>query len=136
MNHLIKIKPDKEYYRVLGVRKGASIYEVKTAYRTLVMKYHPDKNNSKDSAEKFKEISEAYSFLSDKLNKNPVLTKRKKRKAVKMDIKRAINRFSIHKAVYLAVKNIAMKEVINKTLNEINVSRVVSHKIKKFKFRA
>lgn len=133
MNDL-KIKPNKDYYHILGVRKGASLYEIKTAYRTLVMKYHPDKNNSKDAAEKFREISEAYSFLT-KLNKNFVLTKREKkrekRKSVK-DIKRAI-KFSIHKAVDLAVKNIAMEKVISKTLSEINVRKMVSCEIRKIR---
>jgi molecular chaperone DnaJ len=53
----------KDYYKTLGVDKGANKDEVKKAFRKLAHQYHPDKN-PKD-AEKFKEISEAYSVLSD-----------------------------------------------------------------------
>jgi molecular chaperone DnaJ len=56
----------KDFYEVLGVSKTASQDEIKKAYRTLAMKYHPDRNpNDKSAEEKFKEIQEAYSILSD-----------------------------------------------------------------------
>ena len=58
---------DKDYYKILGVERGASDEEIKKAYRKLAFKYHPDKTKGdKDSEEKFKEISEAYAVLSDK----------------------------------------------------------------------
>jgi curved DNA-binding protein len=57
----------KDYYRVLGLKKGASEAEIKKGYRKLAMKYHPDRNKDDKSAEdRFKEISEAYAVLSDK----------------------------------------------------------------------
>jgi molecular chaperone DnaJ len=57
---------DKDFYSLLGVAKGASADEIKKAYRKLALKYHPDKNPGKSSEDKFKEIGEAYSVLSDK----------------------------------------------------------------------
>lgn len=56
----------KDYYWVLGVARGATEKDIKQAYRRLARKYHPDVNPRDPSAEaKFKEISEAYSVLSD-----------------------------------------------------------------------
>ena len=46
----------KDYYDILGVKKGASKEEIKKAYKTLAKKYHPDLNKESDAAEKFKEI--------------------------------------------------------------------------------
>ncbi|GIL40657.1 molecular chaperone DnaJ [Roseiterribacter gracilis] len=55
-----------DYYETLGVQKGASGDELKKAYRSMAMKYHPDKNQGDKNAEqKFKEISEAYDVLKD-----------------------------------------------------------------------
>lgn len=55
----------KDYYKVLGVDKNASQAEIKKAYRSLAIKYHPDKNlNDKVSEEKFKEANEANEILS------------------------------------------------------------------------
>lgn len=56
----------RDYYEVLGVGKGASDAEIKSAYRKLAKKYHPDMNPGDKEAEiKFKEASEAYAILSD-----------------------------------------------------------------------
>lgn len=56
---------DKDYYSILGVSKDASIDEIKKAYKTLAKKYHPDLAGEGADPEKFKEISNAYSVLSD-----------------------------------------------------------------------
>ena len=56
----------RDYYEVLGITRDASDQEIKSAYRKLALKYHPDKNpGSKEAEEKFKEAAEAYSVLSD-----------------------------------------------------------------------
>jgi len=55
----------RDYYDVLGVEKGVDKKEIKKAYRKLAMKYHPDVSDDPESAEKFKEVSEAYAVLSD-----------------------------------------------------------------------
>ncbi|KAL1456146.1 hypothetical protein WDU94_000896 [Cyamophila willieti] len=59
----------KNYYATLGLSMGSSDIEIKRAYKQLALKYHPDKNKAKDAEEKFKEVSEAYVFLSDKNKK-------------------------------------------------------------------
>lgn len=55
----------RDYYEILGVDKDVDKKNLKSAYRKLALKYHPDKNPSKEAEEKFKEISEAYAVLSD-----------------------------------------------------------------------
>ena len=61
----------RDYYEVLGLQKGASEDEIKKAFRKMAMKYHPDRNpGDKEAEEKFKEINEAYSVLSDPDKKN------------------------------------------------------------------
>lgn len=55
----------KDYYEVLGVPKTASQDEIKSAFRKLAKKYHPDVSKEENAAEKFKEAQEAYAVLSD-----------------------------------------------------------------------
>jgi molecular chaperone DnaJ len=56
----------RDYYEVLGVQRGATDQEIKSAYRKLALQFHPDRNpNNPDAEEKFKEASEAYAILAD-----------------------------------------------------------------------
>ncbi len=57
---------NRDYYEVLGIDRGSSLEDIKKVYRQLAMRYHPDRNpGSKESEEKFKEVTEAYEVLGD-----------------------------------------------------------------------
>ena len=55
----------RDYYEILGVKRDATEAEIKSAYRKLARKFHPDVNKTKEAEEKFKEINEAYEVLGD-----------------------------------------------------------------------
>jgi DnaJ-class molecular chaperone len=55
----------RDYYEILGLRRGAAEADIKSAYRKMARKYHPDVNKAPDAAENFKEATEAYEVLSD-----------------------------------------------------------------------
>eukprot|EP01068_Selenidium_serpulae_P014343 Selendium_serpulae@DN6087_c0_g1_i1.p2 len=75
-NHLVSAKSatESDYYKRLGVTKNASVDEIKKAYRSLSLKYHPDRNPSPDAGNKFREIAHAYEVLSDE-NKRKIYDK-------------------------------------------------------------
>jgi curved DNA-binding protein CbpA len=54
-----------DYYNVLELNRNASLDEIRKSFRTLALRYHPDKNKNSDSKEKFMKIVEAYETLSD-----------------------------------------------------------------------
>jgi molecular chaperone DnaJ len=61
---------NKDYYKILEVERNATENDIKKSYRRLSKQYHPDLNpNNKEAEEKFKDIAEAYSILSDKEKK-------------------------------------------------------------------
>jgi DnaJ-class molecular chaperone len=62
--------PKESYYDILGVSKDATENEIKKAFRTLSLKYHPDRNQNEDTTEKFQKIGEAYEILSDPEKRN------------------------------------------------------------------
>ena len=53
----------RDYYEVIGVSKDTKLNEIKSQYRKLALKFHPDRYKSSEAAEHFKEISEAYAVL-------------------------------------------------------------------------
>ena len=55
----------RDYYKILGVERAATAEQVKTAYRRLARKYHPDVSKEKNAEERFKEVQEAYEVLKD-----------------------------------------------------------------------
>ena len=64
----------RDYYDILGLSKSASDSDIKSAYRKLAMKYHPDRNpGDKKAEENFKEISEAYEVLKDPQKKQHII---------------------------------------------------------------
>lgn len=57
---------ERDFYEILGVKRDATAAQIKTAYRKLARKYHPDVNKADDATEKFREATEAYDVLSDR----------------------------------------------------------------------
>ncbi|OZC09568.1 putative chaperone protein DnaJ [Onchocerca flexuosa] len=63
--HTSSMRCKRDYYEILGLKKGASAKDIKKAYYKLAKQYHPDVNKSKDANARFQEVSEAYEVLSD-----------------------------------------------------------------------
>jgi curved DNA-binding protein CbpA len=63
-------KVSSTYYDILGIKKTATLAEIKQSFRRLALRYHPDKNkNSEESKKKFMQIVEAYEVLSDEISR-------------------------------------------------------------------
>ena len=60
----------RDFYEVLGLKKGANKDEIKSAYRKMALEFHPDRNKEPGAEEKFKEINEAYEVLSNEQKKS------------------------------------------------------------------
>jgi len=61
---------DENYYSILGISQSASLNEIKKAYRTLALKYHPDQNSSQNASKEFIRITKAYEILRDPKKRN------------------------------------------------------------------
>lgn len=72
----MSVSVHKNYYEILGVQPDSAFSEIKSAYRRLARKYHPDVNKAPESAQKFKDISEAYETLSDEVKRKKYNTLR------------------------------------------------------------
>jgi len=118
----------ENYYKILKVKKNASISEIRKAYLELAKKYHPDINKSDTAEEKFKEIVEAYKILSNKLERS------KYEKRIEFDIKLYINRhifYGIYDINLLYEKPAIIKHGIDKWIENIFDSAIVENN-KKF----
>lgn len=63
---MVRMADERDYYEVLGLKKGASDDEIKKAFKKMARQYHPDLHpDDKECEEKFKEINKAYEILSD-----------------------------------------------------------------------
>ena len=67
---MMVVADKRDYYEVLGVSRDASPDDIKRAYRQAAMKYHPDRSDDADAAERFKEAAEAYEILADPEKRN------------------------------------------------------------------
>ena len=62
---LMAVAQAADFYKTLGISRDATTKEIKKAYRSMSLQYHPDKNKEEGAAEKFAEIARAYEVLSD-----------------------------------------------------------------------
>lgn len=108
----------KNYYKILGISRNATINDIKSSYRKLVMKYHPDVSRTKDTEEMFKLINEAYTVLS-----NPVLRENYDKKSEETHL---FNHSPVVKVVDSIRKGIkVVVNTIHKMLEEISYDKTL-----------
>lgn len=113
----------RTYYDILGVSKSTSIDAIKTAYRKLAIKYHPDKNpDNPKIAETFMEISKAYETLSDpdkkKIYDFELSTSKKQKTPFTSQSKQPKHAFDLSSALHIFMKNMHGDNEINSSLSE------------------
>ena len=95
----------KDYYAILGVDRKADDKQIKSAYRKLARKYHPDVNpNNKQAEEKFKEISEAHDVLSDSKKRKRFCSAGRMRRSTPLKSVRGTSYGSSHSPVPLTIE--------------------------------
>lgn len=112
---------NKNYYELLEINRDATLREIKSAYRKLVMKYHPDVSRTKETEEMFKLINEAYTVLS-----NPKLRESYDKK-LDLEVRPEENiRNTINKIVESISKNVkVVVREVQKMLEEISSDKTL-----------
>ena len=110
---------NKEYYKILGIDSTASPEEIKKAYHRLAKIYHPDRNGGdKEAAEVFKEVNEAYHFLSDSQKRSNYISS----SAADFDFKRP--EYQPYFTVTSAVKEVKLNEEFEITFRFLGEGRI------------
>ncbi len=114
----------KDYYNILGITSSASKSEIKSAYRKLAMKYHPDRNKSKKAHEIFVSVNEAYAYLTDdKFDKKTLLRTKEKTQNYRPTQEDIEKRMQWAKS-YAKYKKIKEENIAAVSYNEIQNSKL------------
>jgi hypothetical protein len=112
-----------DFYDTLGIPREASESDIKSAYRKLAMKYHPDRNQGDASAEqKFKDVSQAYEILKDPKKKNKhtislvMLLLNKEAEAKGVSVNKVLGVFLISLKIFLVPLEKAVKEKVEEMI--------------------
>ena len=114
----------KDYYKILGIKPSATKLEIKSAYRKLAMKYHPDRNKSKKAHEIFIDVNEAYAYLiDDKFERKNVLKTKEKSTSYKTASNEAERRMQWARN-YAKYKKIKEENIASISYGEIQNSKL------------